>query len=400
MKFKLNEKYNTIAIYSIGVFVICLLLVSLIFKASSFFPYISKFLSICSPIFIGIAIAYILSPVADFFEGILNKTIGKKLSSQKLFRAVSIFVTFTIVILLIAFLIASIVPELITSIKNLIDNVPEYYNIIIKTVDNLSEKYPSLADTVKDKLTSVRGDILSSAANFETILNGVFGGKGILASITGGAINLLNIIKNILIGMFIAVYLLFSKENFIAQIRKLVFALFSHSRSSKILSLASDANSIFSRFIIGKAIDSIIIGFITFFGMKALNMPYALLLSFIIGITNMIPVFGPFIGAIPSAFLILLSGGINKTIYFCIFIIILQQLDGNVIGPKILGNQLGISAFWIMCSVIIGGGMFGVVGMIIAVPIFAFIHSVVRKAVSSRLMTKNLPLDTKDYYDI
>jgi predicted PurR-regulated permease PerM len=179
--------------------------------------------------------------------------------------------------------------------------------------------------------------------------------------------------------------------------RKVTFALFNHGHASSLLRLSTEANQIFSNFIVGKAIDSIIIGLLTFIGLALLKMPYVVLISFMVGCTNMIPVFGPFIGAIPSAILILLSSGPNKMIYFCIFIIILQQIDGNIIGPKILGNQLGISAFWIMCSVIIGGGLFGVLGMIIAVPIFAFVHLVVSRIINNKLLQKNLSIDVSDY---
>ena len=173
--------------------------------------------------------------------------------------------------------------------------------------------------------------------------------------------------------------------------------MFNHKHASAFLKLSEEANTIFSKFIIGKAIDSIIIGIVTFIVLSIMGMPYVLILSFLIGITNMIPVFGPFIGAIPSCALILLSDGPQKAISFVVFIVILQQFDGNVLGPKILGNQLGVSAFWIMCSVIIGGGLFGIVGMILAVPLFVFIHSCVTRAVNNKLLSKDLPIDVQDY---
>lgn len=397
MKLKLNDKYTTISIYSVIVFVVCLLLVFILFRASAIIPYISKIMSICSPIFIGIVIAYVLNPIADFFENLLRKITKKSSGYSKIFRALSVFITFAIVIFLVSSLIASIVPELLNSIKNLLINIPDYFNLVLKTLGKLADRYPEIVDFSEEKIIKLRDDIFSQISNFETITSSMFSKKGIVSSITGGALNVLNVLKNVLIGLIIAVYLLFSKENFLGQIKKLIFAMFNHKHASAFLKLSEEANTIFSKFIIGKAIDSIIIGIITFIVLSIMGMPYVLILSFLIGITNMIPVFGPFIGAIPSCALILLSDGPQKAISFVVFIVILQQFDGNVLGPKILGNQLGVSAFWIMCSVIIGGGLFGIVGMILAVPLFVFIHSCVARAVNNKLLSKDLPIDVQDY---
>jgi predicted PurR-regulated permease PerM len=332
----------------------------------------------------------------EFFEKLFS-LIFKKKKKNKINRALSILITFSLTIFLLSCLIASIVPELLSSLKNLIVNLPDYFNVIMNYVNRLSEKYPDIVDFAQEKLSGVRDNVFSGLTNLETIINSIFVSKGIVGSITGGALNLINILKNTTIGIIIAFYLLYSKEKFIAQMRKVTFALFNHGHASSLLRLSTEANQIFSNFIVGKAIDSIIIGLLTFIGLALLKMPYVVLISFMVGCTNMIPVFGPFIGAIPSAILILLSSGPNKMIYFCIFIIILQQIDGNIIGPKILGNQLGISAFWIMCSVIIGGGLFGVLGMIIAVPIFAFVHLVVSRIINNKLLQKNLSIDVSDY---
>lgn len=397
MKLKLNEKYTTISIYSVIVFVVCLLLVFILFRASAIVPYISKIFSVCAPIFIGIMIAYVLNPVADFFERLIKRLLKNKCRHFKLVRASSVFITFAVTIFLLSALLASIVPELIDSLKNLLKNLPDYFNIAVNTMNKLAENYPDVVNFAEDKIYSLREDLFTQISSFETLMSGMFSKKGIVSSITGGALNILNLLKNVLIGLIIAVYLLFSKENFLGAMKKLTFALFNHQHASGILRLSSEANKIFSKFIVGKAIDSIIIGILSFVGLSLMNMPYVLILSFLIGITNMIPVFGPFIGAIPSCLLILLSAGPQKAVTFTIFIIILQQIDGNIIGPKILGNQLGVSAFWIMCSVIIGGGLFGIIGMILAVPLFVFIHSCVTRAVNNRLLSKDLPIDVQDY---
>ena len=201
---------------------------------------------------------------------------------------------------------------------------------------------------------------------------------------------------NAIIGVIISVYLLFGKENFSMQSKKAVYAMMKPAHANMLLHLTIKSNEIFGGFIIGKIIDSAIIGVLCFIGLSLLNMPYTLLVSVIVGVTNVIPFFGPYIGAIPSAILIMLQDP-KMGIYFIIFILILQQIDGNIIGPKILGNSTGLSAFWVVFSILLGGGLFGFVGMILGVPTFAVIYYVVKMLVDHRLEQKNLPIETACY---
>ena len=217
-----------------------------------------------------------------------------------------------------------------------------------------------------------------------------------MTNITTGAMNVLSEVFNFLVGCIVSVYMLFSKELFAAQMKKILYGVMSIEHANMTLHITRKSNEIFGGFIIGKIIDSAIIGVLCFLGLTLLDMPYILLVSVIVGVTNVIPFFGPYIGAIPSAILIALADPI-KGIYFLIFILALQQLDGNVIGPKILGDSTGLSAFWVVFSILLGGGLFGFVGMIAGVPTFAVIYYIVKMVVEQKLEKKKMPADTEAY---
>jgi predicted PurR-regulated permease PerM len=204
------------------------------------------------------------------------------------------------------------------------------------------------------------------------------------------------VLLNIFVGIIISIYLLAGKEKFIGQTKKLIYTLFDARRGNVIIATARKSNDIFGGFIGGKIVDSLIIGLLCYIGTTILNMPYAVLVSVVVGITNVIPFFGPYIGAIPSFVIIALANPI-KGVYFLIFIIILQQLDGNVIGPKILGDSTGLSPFWVVFAILVAGGIFGFVGMLLGVPTFAVIYYIIQELISARLAKKKLPQDTDSY---
>ena len=204
---------------------------------------------------------------------------------------------------------------------------------------------------------------------------------------------------NFIIGIVISIYVLLGKETFIAQAKKLVYAVFPADRGNVIVATVRKANDIFGGFIIGKILDSVIIGILCFIGLSILQMPYTLLVSVIVGVTNVIPFFGPYIGAIPSAILIMLANPIQG-LYFIIFILVLQQVDGNIIGPKILGDSTGLNSFWVVFAILVGGGLFGVAGMIFGVPLFATIYYITRKLTAWVLRKKGLPEETAAYTEV
>ena len=216
-----------------------------------------------------------------------------------------------------------------------------------------------------------------------------------MTQLTAGVILMVREILNFIIGMIVSIYVLFSKEKFMCQAKKLVYAIFRPTKANLILHVGSKSNEIFGGFIIGKIIDSAIIGVLCFIGLSILNIPYTLLVSVIVGVTNVIPFFGPYIGAIPSALLIFLADPV-KGVYFVIFIILLQQFDGNILGPKILGNTTNLSSFWVLFAILLFGGVFGIVGMVIGVPVFAFIYQLIREWVLDRLEEQKLQTQKKE----
>ena len=203
-------------------------------------------------------------------------------------------------------------------------------------------------------------------------------------------------IWNIVLGIIISIYLLSDKEKFCALSKKITYAVFPKSVAEKSIEITHRSNSTFGKFLVGKILDSVIIGILTFFILTVSKMPYAILISVIVGITNIIPFFGPFIGAIPS-FIIILFVSPVKALWFLVIILVIQQIDGNIIGPKILGDSIGVSAFWILFAILVAGKFLGLVGMIIGVPLFAVVYSLLKEIVEGQLKKKGLHIETKDY---
>lgn len=220
-----------------------------------------------------------------------------------------------------------------------------------------------------------------------------------IASITTGVYNVVKAIFNVIIGFIVSVYVLMTKEKFIGQLKKIIYAIFRPRYGNVVMEVVRKADEVFGGFFIGKIIDSLIIGCICFASLAILRMPYVALVSVIVGVTNVIPFFGPYIGAIPSAILIFLVDPM-KGIYFIIYIIILQQVDGNVIGPKILGNTTGLSPFWVIFAILLFGGSFGVIGMLFGVPIFAVLYYIIKRVVEHVLRKRQLPEQTKEYIEL
>lgn len=220
--------------------------------------------------------------------------------------------------------------------------------------------------------------------------------KNIVAGLTTGVIGVVRILFNVVIGIIISIYVLMSKEIFIGQSKKVVYALFSGEKANAVIHTVHKSNEIFGGFISGKILDSLIIGILCFICLYFMKMPYSVLVSVIVGVTNVIPFFGPYLGAVPSTILIMLANPVQG-LYFVIFILVLQQVDGNIIGPKILGDSTGLSSFWVVFAILVGGGIFGIPGMIIGVPLFAVIFYILRRALNYTMRKKQLPLDSENY---
>lgn len=373
----------------------CILLYFALLRASQISAAVSTLIGVAKPIIYGLGIAYLLNPIVKLVDKRMLPFLEKKCPNFKkkkqLSRSVGIFLSLLFLLAVVVALLNMMIPELYSSIRDMILNVPSQMN---RFVDSLSEmnRDNSTLGTLLENIMTEATEFLQNWMRTD-LMNSV---NELMSSLTVGVINILKEILNLLIGLIVSAYVLFSKEKFSRQCKKITYALFKPSSANMLLHLTIKSNEIFGGFIIGKIIDSAIIGVLCFVGLSIMNMPYTLLVSVIVGVTNVIPFFGPYIGAIPSAVLILLADP-KMGVYFIIFILALQQFDGNVLGPKILGNSTGLSAFWVVFSILIAGGLFGVPGMILGVPAFAVIYYIVDMLIDYRLEKRKLPTQTSAY---
>ena len=372
----------------------CVVLYFALLRLDSITNAVSMVIDVLKPILYGMVIAYLLNPIVKQVDRILVPRLEKymqKNRAKKCSRGIGVILSLVFLFALITALCNMLIPELVKSIRDLIITLPGQLNNVVDWFNHLQASDTAMGILMRNALEEgtttlqnwMRTDLMPQV-------------NTIMSNLTVGVLNILNEVLNFLIGLIVSVYLLFSKEQYSAQCKKMTYAFLKTNHANMLLHLTKKSNEIFGGFIIGKIIDSAIIGVLCFIGLSLIKMPYTLLVSVIVGVTNVIPFFGPYIGAIPSAFLILLSDP-KKGLYFIIFILVLQQIDGNVIGPKILGNSTGLSPFWVVFSILIGGGMFGFVGMIMGVPTFAVIYYIISMITSQRLERKNLPLTTVHY---
>ena len=383
MKIEPNQKYLTVSFYTVITFAICLLLVVIVQKFSVISGVLASFANVIAPVTWGIVIAYIVNPLMKFFERFFGKCFEKKKPRRKLVRSLSLLaVLFAIV--------AVLLPQVVESVIGLARNFNSYLNNFESWIYKFVEDYPDIYSFVQTQFDNLQPKL----TDFINSIVPKFGEWAI--KLKDGAIGFIGGLGDFVIGFIVAIYLLFSKEKFIAQMRKFVAAVLPESGKNAVYGIAARTNKMLGGFISGKLIDSTIIGILTFICMSIMKMDFVALISVVVGVTNIIPFFGPFIGAIPSALLLLVAAP-RQVIPFVIFIFILQQFDGNILGPKILGDTTGLSPFWVMFAIFVGGGMFGFAGMILGVPIFAVIYSLVRDFVNYLLERRGLSTRTLDY---
>lgn len=345
------------------------------------------------PFLIGFAIAFLMLPVVNRMEDFLDRFIFRKKKHPKLARALSTTVAVIVLLALVAAFVAILVPQLITSVKSILQYAANFISSNSDRINELLLKYEFLS-IEGEKLVIAWENIVSQLMNYTSLLvNNV---KAIAVGISSGVYT---VVFHFLVGLIAAFYLLMDKETFCAQVKKLCYAFFKESTCETLIYWTRRAHKIFAGFITGKIMDSIIIGLLCYACMLLFHIEYALLISVIVGMTNIIPFFGPFIGAVPGILILLLVNPLSA-LWFMVFILILQQLDGNVIGPFILGDYVGVSAFWIMLSIVIGGGLFGFGGMLLGVPVFALLYAIVRSVADVRLKKKGLPVATANYADV
>ncbi len=355
----------------------------------------SQFFSAFMPIIYGAFLAYMLAPLINFFERWLffdslrkARKEGKLSSSSA--RVCSILIVWLILSILVYLLLSVLLPELYKSVMQLASNMETYYHTINGWIRMLFERFPETEVWVTDRMADIYAQI-------ETYVNDMLSQlQSLMAAAGRGMVNVMTFLKNLLIGAIVSIYFLGTKEGCAASARRILYGLFPRETVRWILRAARRVDSIFSGFVRGKLLDSLIIGVLCFVGCSLLDFPYVSIISVFVGITNIIPFFGPFLGAIPSVFLILLVSPM-QALYFTVFVLALQQLDGNIIGPKILGDQTGLSSLWVIIAILVGGSFFGVAGMFFGVPVCACLRYAGAFFVRKRLEDKNLPSDLMAY---
>ena len=361
------------------------------------FSMLGRLAAILMPLIYGVAIAVILRPMCEWWERRLEKhlPVMKKERTRRalvlgLEVALSELITLTVVIVILVL----VLPQLFSSVVSLVNSVPGASARLTAWVQLLLANNPELQAQVLDVYNDVSTSALNWVQNtflpqFQQLLNGL----------SSGLVDFVVIIKNLVIGIVISVYLLYSRRQFLAQTKKVLYALLPTPAANNLLFLLRDIQSTFAGFIMGKIIDSLLIGVLCFVCLTIMRMPYTILISTIVGVTNIIPYFGPFFGAIPGAILVLTVSP-WQALYFLIFILVLQQVDGNIIGPKILGNVTGLSSFWVLISLLLFGGLFGFGGMVVGVPIFSVLYDLAERGLRRLLLMRQLPVPSGTYMNM
>ena len=393
-----DRRYFKWGLTALTVIFISILLVVIFTNLPGFFALLDTIGAILSPLVSGIVIAFLLNPIFNFVElrlrPILLKRGLKEKKARTLSRAVSLVFSFLFGGFIVYAFFAMLVPQLYESVMSIVESAPTYYQSLETWATNILEGNPEIRTYVEKALDTVQSYVENWVRT--SFLSDV---QKLLTTLTTSLMAVVKSITNLIIGLVASIYILWSKDTFQAQAKKMVVAAFKPSAADHLLDLGSSINRIFSGFIIGKIIDSAIIGVLCYIAMSLMKMPYTALIATIVGVTNVIPVFGPFIGAVPSALIILLVDPL-QAFYFIIFIIVLQQIDGNVIGPKILGNTVGISGFWVLISITVAASIFGFAGMLLGVPVFAVIYLIISDIVNSALRKKSRTTVTDDYFGI
>lgn len=397
MKYRWDKKYLYWGITAFLTICACILFYYFLFHGTNIKTAFSGLINVLMPFLDGLILAYLLTPVMNTFEKKLfypiysrfEIAIGTK--EKKRIRTFSIILTMLLFICVLYGFFSMVIPQIIKSIQSIILQFPVYINNLELWIEKTLANNTKVETFVTDWITKYSGEV-------EVWLNQKVMPQVnvVIREISLSVIGVAKFLWNFILGFIISIYVLGSKELFAGQGKKIVYAMFSEENANNFIQDIRFINRTFGGFIIGKIIDSIIIGILCFFGMTLLHFPYPALISVIVGITNVIPFFGPYLGAIPSAILILMVNP-AQTIYFLLFILVLQQLDGNVIGPKILGNSTGLSSFWVIFSITIFGGFFGIVGMAVGVPTFAVIYAALKRYINKLLARKKLPTNTKEY---
>lgn len=383
-KFESNKKYFTICIYTLFVILVGSIIVKLIISWEQITTTLKLYSNAISPFLIGAFIAYLINPLMKYFDKKLFAGLFKIKSAKKT-KYLSLALSYLLVIGLIYICFSYIIPQLVKSISDLVQSIPFFYSKIYEFLNNLENTYPNIDfEYINDLLNNSLPNLADTIKNFAT---------NAIPFIYSTSLSVIRWILNIVIAIIVSIYMLSDKKTLSKNFKRFVFAFFPIPFTNSFMKTLSECNKIFGSFIIGKSIDSLIIGIICFILMNIFSLPYSLIISAIVGVTNMIPYFGPFIGAVPGTIILLLIDPI-KSLGFIVLIFILQQFDGLYLGPKILGNSTGLKPLWIIFAITIGGSIAGVAGMFFGVPIMAVFTYLANQIIDKRLNTKNIKIES------
>lgn len=408
MKYRWDKKYLYWGLTALAVIVAARIIDGMFISGTiAVGTFLSKLMGALSPIFYGFAIAYLLNPVETFFEKNVYMKISERkrskidpshnygnevmIRTKKYARGFGVTCAIVTLVAVVTGIVWILLPQLISTIQKLVNNMEGYVNEATAWANEQLVSYPDVQEWIKTNL----GELSTSFTKWlsDTIMPQM---SSILSSFSSGVMTVVQVFTNVFFGIVIAVYFLYSKELFAAQFKKVLYSLTTPKYGNAVVRNMREVHRTFGGFLSGKIIDSLIIMMIFLIILSIFNFPYAVLCSVFMGILNIIPVFGPIIGAVPCAFLILLEDPLY-CLYFIGIVIVVQQLDGNVIGPMILGGSTGLSSFWIIFALLLGQSIFGFMGLIIGIPLFAVIYSIFRARIGRKLESKGLPSDSNVY---
>lgn len=405
--------YIAVGVTAFAVIAAALLLFFTLFHLSALRAFLRTLAHILRPIFLGMIFAFLLLPVhRGIFGFLVAMTPEKRLKNKgdvQFLNVLAIILSLLLAVFLLYLLLAMALPQVYLSIVGLVNAFPDYINSVQEWLQKFLADNPDIQNTVMSVYVSaaasledwLNADILPNLESVTTTVQWLRQSvlpnlTGVMSSVSALVVSLALLLKDLLIALIVTFYLLIRKDVFAAQSKKIVYSMLPTHVGDLVVEETRSAYRIMSGFINGKLLDSLIIGVIALVCCNLLKFPYPALLATIIGVTNVIPFFGPFIGAIPCGLLVFLDSPI-ECVYFAIFILVLQQFDGNILGPKILGDSTGLASFWVLFSILLFGGLFGFAGMVLGVPVFAMIYSVLRRLVHYGLRRRGLPEDTKFY---
>ncbi len=416
MKLDFNKKYTTVAVYTVLTALAIMIIGTLFLNFSGVSGFISFLNKILMPFYIGLAIAYIANPIMVMSEKHIFRFKVTTKKRARLKRTLSIILAFIILLISVSIIFLLVIPQVVLSVSDLISKLNGYIDHTVTWLDSVlpdtifngadltienffNSILRFLTDSgISEELNSIADGLNLVSANLDTILsNSLTIIKNYFPVILGAFTGVANGLLNVILGIFFAIYTLSSKEQLIAQTKKLIRAFTSDKAYNEVLNLGHFSNKTFGGYLLGKILDSIIVGVVMFIICAICKIPYAILVSTLVGITNIIPVIGPFIGAIPGALIIFIVDP-SKVLWFIVINIIVQQIDGNIILPKVLGETTGLSSLWVLFSITVMGGIWGLFGMFISVPIFAILYMLFKKAVERRLEKREISPDTRDFY--